>query len=135
APGWDCAVPTCLFREIAKGGACRACAAFFRAPPAMKTINRFLFWAAALAAAGVTSVRAAEPAPNPETGRVLVLHNECTLEGDIDRVGDRYRIRRPVGETCVPAAAVLRLCADLDEAYQFLRGRTNLTDADEHLRL
>jgi hypothetical protein len=64
-----------------------------------------------------------------------VLDNERTLEGDIERVGDRYRVRRSVGELWVPGENVLRLCANLEEAYRFLRGRANLRDADEHLRL
>lgn len=68
-------------------------------------------------------------------GHVLVLENERTITGDIERDGDRYRIRRLTGETTVPAIGVLRLCASLDEALAFLRGRANLADPDERLRL
>src|SRR5262249_38838940 len=45
------------------------------------------------------------------------------------------RVRRSVGETWLPAAQVQCLCANLEEAYQFLRSQTNLHDPDERLRL
>jgi hypothetical protein len=74
--------------------------------------------------------------PGPAlTGKVLVLDNENTLTGDVERLGDQYRVRRSLGETWLPAGRVLRLCADLEEAYAFVRGRANLNDADERLRL
>ena len=71
----------------------------------------------------------------PTRGRVLVLENEQTLCGDVEKVGDLYHVRRLIGETAVPADRVLRLCGDMEEAYAFVRGRANLTDPDEHLRL
>jgi hypothetical protein len=78
---------------------------------------------------------AAEPRQAPQSGRMLVLENERTLEGNIERVGDRYRVRRSVGELWVRAENVLRLCENRQEAYAYLRSRANLRDADEHLRL
>ena len=42
------------------------------------------------------------------TGKVLVLENERTLEGDIERIGDQYRVRRAIGETWLPSD---RACA------------------------
>jgi hypothetical protein len=89
---------------------------------------------AALAGAGALLSRA-EPAPPPAKGKVLVLDNERTLEGDIERVGDQYRVRRSVGETWLAADRALRLCASNEEALAFLRTRANLDDADERLRL
>jgi hypothetical protein len=73
--------------------------------------------------------------PAPTRGRVLILDNEQTLVGDVERDGDQYRVRRPVGETLTPADRVLRLCASLEDAYAFLKGRANLDDPDERLRL
>jgi hypothetical protein len=81
------------------------------------------------------ALRAADPEPQRSAGRVLVLDNERTLEGDIERQGDQYRIRRAVGETWVPGCKVLRLCATREEAYAYLRSRANLGDPDERLRL
>lgn len=79
---------------------------------------------------------AASPGKQPATtGKVLVLENERTLEGDIERIGEQYRLRRAVGETWVPADRVLHLCNTNDEAYAFLRGRSNLADPDERLKL
>lgn len=83
-----------------------------------------------------TAGRAADPVVAPtEKGRVLLLRNERVLEGDVERVGSQYRVKRQLGETWVPAAQVLHLCADFDAALAFLRGRANLRDPDERLRL
>jgi hypothetical protein len=73
--------------------------------------------------------------PPRTTGRVLVLENERTVTGEIERDGDRYRIRRESGETHLPAQSVLHLCDTMEEAYQFVRARANLRDADERRRL
>ena len=97
----------------------------------MNTFLPLLLFVAALPAADA-------PAPadqGPTRGNVLVLANEHTLVGDIERVGDLYRVRRLIGQTTVPADRVLRLCPGMVEAYEFLRGRANLTDPDERLRL
>jgi hypothetical protein len=99
----------------------------------MKTRTLFLLGALVLAVSAWGLLRATEPPRT--TGKVLVLDNERTLEGDIERVGDQYRVRRSVGETWVPGDKVKRLCASLEEAYAYLRTRANLEDADEHLRL
>jgi hypothetical protein len=96
----------------------------------MKTLSRLLC-VVALGAAGF-SVQATEP---PARGKVLVLDNERTVEGDVERVGDVYHVRRTLGETVIPGERVLRLCASLEEALTFLRSRANLKDPDEHLRL
>lgn len=78
---------------------------------------------------------AAEPDDPAEKGRVLLLVNERVLEGEIERVGNQYRVRRPVGETWVPAGSVMQLCPDLESALRLLRTRANLRDPDERLRL
>ncbi|HEY7311367.1 MAG TPA: hypothetical protein VH643_18545 [Gemmataceae bacterium] len=101
----------------------------------MKTIVSSLLLVGILARPGGISLRAAEPAKPLEKGQVLILKNERTMEGDIERVGDRYRVRRAVGETWVPADRTLRLAASLEDAYTYLRSRANLEDADERLRL
>ena len=44
------------------------------------------------------------------------------------RHGDQYIVRRPIGELKVPADKALTVCASLEEAYNFLRGRANLQD-------
>src|SRR5262245_23850114 len=109
----------------------------------MKTTIRLTVCALALAAcAGVlwagegSSPQAGSPPPaGGEAGKVLVLASERTLEGDIDKVGDTYRVRRATGEVTVPAGQVLRLCSSMEDAYAYVRSRANLRDPDEHLRL
>ena len=98
----------------------------------MKTIIGLLLCLLA-AATGPAALSAAESAP--AVGKVLLLDNERVLEGDIERVGDQYRVRRAAGETWVPADKALTLCATLEDAYAFLRRRANLHDPDERLRL
>jgi hypothetical protein len=102
-------------------------------PAAMKTI--FLPLACAMGLAASALGQSAEAVGQPLTGKVLVLENENTLTGDIERVGEQYRVRRTLGETWVPASRVLHLCADMDEAYAFLSHRANRHDPDERLRL
>jgi hypothetical protein len=100
-------------------------------PPAMKTLIPLLLYAAVF-----TAPNAPSPADmGPTRGKVLILENEQPLAGDIERIGNSYRVRRLIGETTVPADGVLRLCADMDEAFQFVRSRANLSDPDERLRL
>jgi hypothetical protein len=101
----------------------------------MNTKSRLFMCALVFAAPVWLALRAADTQPPRSAGRVLVLDNERTLEGDIERQGDQYRIRRAVGETWVPGSKVLRLCATREEAYAYLRSRANLGDPDERLRL
>ena len=75
------------------------------------------------------------PATAPPSGKVIVLDNEATMTGAIERDGDTYRVRRLTGEVSVPARRVVRLCASMEEAYAFLRSRANHRDPDERLRL
>ena len=75
------------------------------------------------------------PPAAKRTGRVLVMDNEYTLEGDIEMLGSQYRVRRPVGELMIQPENVLKLCQTREEAYAFLRQRANLRDPDERLRL
>jgi hypothetical protein len=101
----------------------------------MKTLVRFLTCGLAVAAFCPLWIWAADPQTPQTKGHVLVLESERTVEGDIERDGDQYRIRRQVGETWVPAATVLCLCDNMEEAYHFLQKRANLRDPDERLRL
>lgn len=98
----------------------------------MKTITLLLFWL------GTAALLAAQADPNQPTltrGSVLIVDEYRILEGDIERVGNQYRIKRQLGETWVPATANLRLCADRREAYRYLAAQANLVDPDERMRL
>jgi hypothetical protein len=66
---------------------------------------------------------------------VLLLKNERLMVGEVERIGDHYRVARASGATWVPRAEVLRVCADLEDAYAFVQGRANLNDPDERMRL
>ncbi len=72
---------------------------------------------------------------SPTSGHVLILENGRTLEGDIEHEGSQYRVRRSIGETWVSGEKVMKLCASLEEAYDYLRRQANLRDPDERMRL
>lgn len=84
----------------------------------------------ALLAFALTGVEAQE-----KHGKVAILDNDRIIEGDIDRVGDQYRVRRAVGETWLAADKVRKLCATMLDALAYVRTQANLNDPDERLRL
>jgi hypothetical protein len=77
----------------------------------------------------------ADPVPEAASGKVLILDQDRIMEGDIDRVGDRYRIRRPSGETWIRAKDTIGLVADREAAYQFLRTRCDEKNVTDRVRL
>jgi hypothetical protein len=101
---------------------------------AMKTFISSLVLLGILAGSGASCVCAEDP-PALQKGKVLILKNEYTIEGDIERIGGNYRVRRNVGVTSIPAERVLSLVASLPDAYAYLHRRINLDDPDERLRL
>src|SRR4051812_40953973 len=103
--------------------------------PAMRTSFSILVCVASTLAAPSLAVPQDTSSVEPKSGKVLVLDNDRTIEGDIDRLDDQYRVRRTVGITWVPADRVLKLCKDKPEALAFLRQHANLQDPDERLRL
>lgn len=102
----------------------------------MNTKMRLTLCAAALLVPAWAAVRSCGgDDPGPNRGHVLLLDNDQVIKGDIERIGDQYRVHRHVGETWVPVDQVYCLCADFHEAYQRLRVRANLRDPDERVRL
>jgi hypothetical protein len=103
-------------------------------PPAMNTPFRMVLCTLAAVAPAGALVHAADGAA-PTKGHVLVLDNERLLQGDVEREGRQYRVRRSGGDTLVAADSVRCVCADVAAAYAFLRAEANLRDPDERLRL
>lgn len=104
-------------------------------PPAMNTKIGFLLCGLALVVPASEGLGVAESAPDRTTGRVLLLEGDRALEGQIQREGEDYLIRRAVGELWVSGDKVRRLCAGWQEAYAYVRSQANLGDPDERLRL
>ena len=72
----------------------------------------------------------------PGGARLTVTDTQVEwLEGEIDRVGSQFRVRRGAGEMLIAADRAKRLCADWSDALAYLRSQANLGDADERLRL
>jgi hypothetical protein len=101
----------------------------------MKTIFCSLIAASTLACAASARAQTTDAPAQPESGKVLLLDNERIVEGDIERDGNRYHVRRELGESWIPADKAIRLCASREDAFKFLRDRTNLRDLDERLKL
>jgi hypothetical protein len=98
----------------------------------MKTMRYLVIVLAVLATARVS---AQETNAARMAGHVLLVKGERGLEGDIEKIGGQYRIRRGTGEVWLPADQAARLCADWDDAYAFMKSRANLGDPEERLRL
>lgn len=96
----------------------------------MKPKSRFLL-TAWFVVVGYLTVTAAPPS----LGKALILDNGEVIEGQIERVGERYRIVKDGGETWLPASRIHAVCADLAAAYRNLSGRIAASDAEAHLRL
>jgi hypothetical protein len=100
----------------------------------MKSINRLVVILAVLLAVG-PDVCAQELGPVRPAGRVLLLPGDRGLEGDIEKIGDQYRVRRGSSEVWLPAEKAVRLCPDWEDAFTFMKARANLGDPQERLRL
>lgn len=101
----------------------------------MKTIMSFFLSLAALGPMASVALTAQELGSAPNTGTVLLLASERILQGEIERIGQQYRIRRGRSEVWIPAEKNVILCADVKEALDRMKSRANLADADERLRL
>ena len=77
---------------------------------AMKHFVSSLLMLGSLTLPCASRLYAANPPKSLDKGRVLILKNEHTMEGDIERVGDHYRVRRSIGETWVLAERAVPGC-------------------------
>ena len=71
----------------------------------------------------------------PTEGKALLLASERVLEGEVERIGNRFRVRRGASEVWIPADQAICLCGDIGEAFARMKTRANLGDPDERLRL
>src|SRR5262245_33178748 len=95
----------------------------------MNAIIRTALCAAAFAAP--LNVRAAEPA----TGNVVLIDFDRVIEGQIERIGEKFRIRQGSGEMSIPATPTTILLPDLESAYRLMKSRSKLNDRLERVRL
>jgi hypothetical protein len=95
----------------------------------MNAIIRTALCAAAFAAPIVA--RAAEPAAS----NVLLIDYDRLIEGQIERIGNKFRIRQDGGEMSIPATPTMLLFADRAAAFQVIKSRAKLNDPHERVRL
>ncbi len=100
----------------------------------MKNIQHYLALSA-LCVGMVASLHAQDAAPSASKGKVLLLRNERVIEGDIEKVGVQYRVRRGAAETWINSDQVVQLCSDWTDLYEMKKKRANLADPDERLKL
>ncbi len=100
----------------------------------MKTIQNLLALSA-LCVGMVATLHAQDAAPPASRGKVLLLRNERVIEGDIEKIGVQYRVKRGASETWVNSDQVVQLCSDWTDLYEMKRKRVNLSDPDERLKL
>jgi hypothetical protein len=98
----------------------------------MNTLYPSVLWAVALLPAAPPEIGLP---PEPLVGKFLVLPNQRTLEGDIERINDQYRVRRAAGETWVAVDKARRLCVTAEDVYVYLRSQLKPDDLDGRLRL
>jgi hypothetical protein len=98
----------------------------------MNAIIRPLLCAVALCCP--LSFAVADP-PAATTGKVLVIDYDRLMEGNIERLGDRYRIRQGGGEMTVPASPNMLLLPDRETAFELLKGRLKPDDLMARVRL
>jgi hypothetical protein len=103
----------------------------------MKTL---VLWATCLTLCHMLATRAFAAADPPQLpaeprGQIVILANDNTLTGKVDKIEGGYRLRSSRGESILPDHQVLRVCDTLDQAYTWLKSRANLRDPHERLRL
>ena len=101
--------------------------------------ERIFSWLAALLAVVLLGTPAAKADPfaaasKPGPG-VLLLRNGQTLEGQIVRSGDTYRLMLTDGEVRIKAADVEFCCRDLERGYRLKRQTIQHGNIHDHLRL
>jgi hypothetical protein len=72
---------------------------------------------------------------DPPRAGLLLLDNHSVLKGEVERVGDHWRVVREGGETIIPVARAVAAFPDLDAAYRFLRDKADPRDVDGRLKL
>jgi hypothetical protein len=93
----------------------------------MKAIMRPLF------ICGMLLAIAAGP---PQTGlRFLLLESRQLVEGEIEQVGDSFRVKRDGGETLIPVDRVMAICVDKAGAYRTLSEKSDPKNIEQRLKL
>jgi hypothetical protein len=86
--------------------------------------------------AGLVFVLHAQDADKPPLrGKVLLLKTGHAMEGDIEKVGSQYCVRRGSSQLWLAEDRVVRLCADWNAAYLFIQTQIKGDDVRDRLGL
>jgi len=72
----------------------------------------------------------------PQLGiRFLLLESRQLVEGEIEQVGDSFKVKRDGGETLIPVDRVMAICIDKAGAFRVLSEKTDPKNAEQRLKL
>src|SRR5713226_1715973 len=100
----------------------------------MKTYFRFLIVPAVFAGVGFF-LHAQDGDQARIKGKILLLKTGHAMEGDIEKVGTQWCIRRGRSEVWIAEDKAIRLCADWDDAYAYAQTQIKLDDANDRVKL
>ena len=100
----------------------------------MQTYLRFLIVPTIFVGVGLF-LYAQDGDKGPTRGKVLLLKTGHAMEGDIEKVGTQFCIRRGKSEVWIGEDKAIRLCADWDDAYAYAQTQIKLDDANDRVKL
>ncbi len=68
-------------------------------------------------------------------GHVLILKNGNVMEGDVEKVGGQYCLRKGKSEVWIAADKITQLCADWEDAYSYAQRFIKADSAVDRVRL
>ncbi|MSQ93179.1 MAG: hypothetical protein EXR98_01335 [Gemmataceae bacterium] len=80
-------------------------------------------------------LRAQDAGKERERGKVLLLKTGHAMEGDIEKLGLEFCVRRGKSEVRIAVEKAVRLCADWDDAYAYAQTLIKPDDANDHVKL
>jgi hypothetical protein len=68
-------------------------------------------------------------------GKILLLKTGHAMEGDIEKVGTQFCVRRGKSEIWIAEDRAIQLCADWDDAYAYAQTQIKRDDANDRVKL
>ncbi len=101
----------------------------------MKTLLRCLIVPAVLTVGMEYFLHAQDTGKERDRGKVLLLKTGHAMEGDIEKLGLEFCVRRGKSEVRIAVDKAVRLCADWNDAYAYAQTLIKADDANDHVKL
>lgn len=98
-------------------------------------MQRYLIVPALLIAGAGYFLHAQDAGKERTTGKVLLLKTGHAMEGEIEKLGLEFCVRRGKSEVRIAVDKAVRLCADWEDAYAYAQSLIKADDANDHLKL